>query len=694
MRRRTTPESTPTPHPWNAGLDGLGFGGDYNPEQWPQDVRLEDLELMREAGVTILSVAIFSWARIEPREGELDWAWLDETMDRLHAAGIRVALATATASPPPWLTREHPEILPRTADGTVLQQGGRQAYAVTHPVHRDYALRMTTRIAERYRDHPALAVWHVDNEIGCHVSRDYSDSAAAAFRDWLRARYGTVDTLNEAWGTAFWSQRYGSFDDVLPPLVAPTFANPTQQLDFHRFSSDALLDYYLDLRDTLREITPDVPVTTNLMATAHCRGMDYFRWGPELDVVANDHYTYPADPERHVDLAFSADLTRGVAGGAPWILMEHSTSAVNWQPRNTPKTPGEMLRNSLQHVARGADAVMFFQWRQSRAGAEKYHSAMVPHAGRDSDVWRDVVTLGRALRALGEVRGSRVRSRAAVVVDYPSWWGSELDSHPTQDLRYMDQVQAWYRALWRLGVTTDLVPPGADLDGYDLVVLPTTYVVTDADAANVAAAAARGATVVVTYFSGIVDEHDHVRLGGYPGAFRDLLGVRTEEFHPLQEPESVRVVGKAVGGEATADLWTEKTHVADGTEVVASYDDGALAGRAAVTRREVGAGRAWYVATRLDDAGLGALAERLVAEAGVGPDVVAPAGVEVVRRWADDGTTDDATSWLFAINHTDADATLGTPDAPVTGTELLSGDTVEGSLAVPAGAVRVVRVGR
>ncbi|AEG43274.1 beta-galactosidase [Isoptericola variabilis] len=692
MRRRTSPESfdPSVVRPWNARIEGLGFGGDYNPEQWPQEVRLEDIELMREAGVNLLSVAIFSWATIEPREGELEWGWLDETMDRLHDAGIQVALATATASPPPWLTRKHPEILPRLADGTVLHQGGRQSYAVTHPVHREYALRMAARMAERYSEHPALALWHVDNEIGCHVPRDYSDAAAAAFREWLRARYGTVENLNEAWGTAFWSQRYGSFDDVLPPLVAPTFANPTQQLDFDRFSSDALLDYYRDLRDTLREITPHVPTTTNLMASSHTKGMDYFAWAPELDVVANDHYTVAADPDRHVELAFSADLSRGVAGGDPWILMEHSTSAVNWQPRNRTKLPGELLRNSLQHVARGADSVMFFQWRASRAGAEKYHSGMVPHAGTDTDVWRGVVELGRVLRALGEVRGSRVRSRAAMVVDWPSWWGSELDSHPTQALRYMDQVQAWYRALWRLGVTVDMVPPHGDLTAYDLVVLPTTYLVTDADAANVASAAERGATVAITYFSGIVDEHDHVRLGGYPGAFRELLGVRTEEFYPLQEGETVRVEGKAVGGEASADLWTEKTHVADGTEVVASYDDGALAGWPAVTRRSVGQdGAAWYVATRLDAAGLDALAARLVEESGVGPDVAPPAGVEVVRRWSEDG----ATSWLFAINHTDADATLGTPEAPVRGTELLTGEAADGALTVPARAVRVVRIG-
>ncbi|MCA5892255.1 beta-galactosidase [Isoptericola sp. NEAU-Y5] len=697
MRRRTTPESFDPSQvrAWNAGLTGLGFGGDYNPEQWPDEVRLEDLELMREAGVNLVSVAIFSWATLEPREGELDWGWLDETLDRLHTTGIQVALATATASPPPWLTRKHPEILPRLADGTVLHQGGRQSYAVTHPVHRDYALRMATRVAERYRDHPALALWHVDNEIGCHVPRDYSDAAAAAFRDWLRERYTTVDALNEAWGTAFWSQRYGSFHDVLPPLVAPTFANPTQQLDFDRFSSDALLDYYRDLRDTLRAITPHVPTTTNLMATSATKGMDYFSWAPELDVVANDHYTVAADAERYVELAFSADLSRGVAGGAPWILMEHSTSAVNWQPRNHAKAPGEMLRDSLAHVARGADSVMFFQWRASRAGAEKYHSAMVPHAGRDTDVWRDVVHLGRTLRSLGEVRGSRVRARTALVVDWPSWWGAELDSHPTQELRYIDQVQAWYRALWRRGVTVDLVPPHADLGGYDLVVLPTTYLVTDADAANVAAAARRGATVAITYFSGVVDEHDHVRLGGYPGAFRDLLGVRTEEFVTLQAGETVTVSGKVVGGTSQVDLWTEKTRLADGTEAVATYDDGVLRGRPAVTRRETGSGRAWYVGARLDEGGLDALVGTLVDEAGVAPDVAAPAGVEVVRRWSDDAAPGQrtGTSWLFAINHTDTDATLGTADAPVTGRELLTDAAVDGLLTVPAGAVRVVRAG-
>ncbi|WP_298457452.1 beta-galactosidase [uncultured Cellulomonas sp.] len=664
-------------------VPGLAYGGDYNPEQWPVATQIEDVELMQQAGVNLVSVGIFSWAMLEPREGEHDFGWLDAVLDRLHAGGIRVALATATASPPPWLTRHHPEILPELADGTVLGQGGRQAYAVSSPVFRDYALRMTRVMAERYGQHPAVALWHVDNELGCHVPHDYSENAAVAFRRWLEARYGTVEALDAAWGTAFWSQRYDSFDEVLPPRAAPTYANPTQQLDFARFSSDELLTHYRALRDVLREVTPHIPTTTNLMLSTGTKWMDYFSWAGDLDVVANDHYLRARDPEGHVELSFSADLTRGVAGGAPWILMEHSTSAVNWQPRNRTKAPGEMLRNSLAHVARGADAVMFFQWRQSAAGAEKYHSAMLPHAGTDTDVWRNTVALGDALRRLDPVKGSRVRADVALVFDYPAWWGAELDSHPTQDLRYADAVMAWYRQLWHRGVTVDVVPAGADLTGYRLVVVPTLYSVTDDAAERVAAAARSGASVLVTYFSGIVDEHDHVRLGGYPGAFRDLLGVRTEEFWPLDAGERLALDDGTTGG-----LWSEKTHLT-GAEAVRTYAGGALDGLPAVTRHGVGSGAAWYVGTRLDDDAASRLTDALLTEAGVAPTVDAlPAGVEVVRRHAAGPVDDAAAAFLFVLNHTAQDVTV-----PVTGVDLLTGGRAEGEVRVPAHGVAVVQEG-
>ncbi|WP_424922264.1 beta-galactosidase [Streptomyces sp. wa53] len=660
---------------WPLRTAGIAYGGDYNPEQWSVDVQLEDVELMREAGVGLVSVAIFSWAQLEPREGEFDFGWLDAVLDRLHAAGIGVALATATASPPPWLTRKHPEILPELADGTVLHQGSRQSYAVSSPVFRDYACRMTRRMAERYGDHPALAVWHVDNELGCHVPHDFSDASAEAFRGWLRSRYGTVQALNTAWATAFWAQRYDSFEEILPPRAAPTFVNPTQQLDFARFSSDEQLVHYRALRDVLREITPHVPTTTNFMMTTANKWVDYFSWSGDMDVVANDHYLVSRDPEAHIGLAFSADLSRGVAGGAPWMLMEHSTSAVNWQPRNGAKRTGQMVRNSLTHVARGADAVMFFQWRQSAAGAEKYHSAMLPHVGRDSDVWRNTVELGRRLRALAPVRGSRVTAEIALVFDYPSWWASEMEGHPTQALGYLDEVMRWYRALWLRGITVDIVSPKADLAGYRALVVPTLYTVDDQDAARVAEAAHAGASVLITFFSGIVDEHDHVRLGGYPGAFRELLGVRSEEFHPLQEDEVL-----TLDDGTRADLWSEKTHL-EGAEAVRTWADGPLAGLPAVTRNSAGRGHAWYVATRPDDDGVAGVVDALLAEAGVTPAVAGlPQGVEAVRRHGDDGS-----SFLFVINHTTHDV-----DVPALGRELLRGQDVSALLTVPALETAVV----
>lgn len=668
---------------WPGKVHGLAYGGDYNPEQWSQATREEDLELMGEAGVNLVSVGIFSWAMLEPREGEYDWSWLDQTMDRLASRGVFVALATATASPPPWLTHKHPEILPQTADGVTLWPGARQAYSVSSPIFRSYALRMTRAIAERYADHPALALWHVDNELGCHNSHDFSDDAATAFRSWLESRYGTVEELNRAWGTAFWSQRYSSFEEVLPPRKAPMFVNPTQQLDFHRYSSDELLEYFREMKAVLREVTPGIPVTTNFMCTTRSKNMDYYSWAPEMDVVATDHYTIADDPKRHVELSFSADLTRGVSEGHPWMLMEHSTSAVNWQQRNHTKDSAEMLRDSLSNVARGADAVMFFQWRQSQAGAEKYHSAMVPHAGRDSDVWRSTVALGDALKKLAPAKGSTVRAQVALLFDYEAWWGAELDSHPNNDLSYPEEVMHWYRALWESGVTVDVVHPRHDLSGYHALIVPCLYLVSDKDAASIADAAHAGASVLVSYFSGIVDENEHIRLGGYPGAFRDLLGISTEEFWVLQHDQSW-----SLDDGSTAAFWTEKTHLSDqgsgAAEAVLKYADGPLRGLPALTRHTIGEGTAWYAGTRLDESATRTVIRRLMEEAGVSPEHEAlPEGVEAVRRHVNSAKSGE--SFLFLLNHSAEGVTVR-----ASGTELLSGTVISDAVDIAAGGIAVL----
>ncbi|WP_127507661.1 beta-galactosidase [Actinoplanes solisilvae] len=593
------------------GNPRLEYGADYNPEQWPRETWAEDVRAMREAGVTVVSLAIFSWAKIEKAEGQYDFGWLDEAIELLHANGISVDLATATASPPPWLTTKHPEILPVDVHGNTIWPGGRQQWRPTSPIFRDYALKLVREIATRYGNHPAVVAWHVSNELGCHNIYDFSDDAAAAFRVWLRSRYGTVDALNEAWGTAFWSQWYSDFDEILPPRQAATHPNPTQQLDFKRFSSDALKDYLRAEKAILREISPDVPVTTNFMVMGETKGMDYADWAAEVDFVSNDHYRLPGAQSLD-ELSFSANLTGNIAGGDPWFLMEHSTSAVNWQPINLAKKPGELARDSLTHVAHGADAVCFFQWRQSRAGAEKYHSGMYPHAGTDSTLFRDVVDLGARLRDLASLQGTpRTRARAAILFDWNSWWAVEQDSHPTSRLRYKQEALDWYTAFLNLGVRADVLPAGSSFDGYDVVVAPVLHMVPSALAARLTAFVDNGGHLITTYFSGIVDENDHVGLGGYPGALRDLLGLRIEEFGPLLDGDTADLDNGLTG-----TLWTDRIDITD-AEVLASYKTGDQAGRPAITRRTVGSGSAAYVSTRLGPDGLTPVLGDLLSRAGV-----------------------------------------------------------------------------
>jgi beta-galactosidase len=662
--------------------DRLAFGGDYNPEQWPRSVWAEDVELMRQAGVTFATVGVFSWSLLEPEPGRYELSWLDDVLDLLADGGIAVDLATATASPPPWLPHLHPEILPVTRDGLRLWPGGRQAWCPSSPVFREHAVALTEQLATRYHDHPALAMWHVSNEYGCHNAPCYCDVSAEAFRTWLRDRYGDVDALNEAWGTAFWSQRYTTFDHVLPPRLAPTISNPTQELDYRRFTSDALLDQFTAEREVLHRLSPGVPVTTNFMTMNGFRHLDYHRWAPLMDVVSTDHYLVAAEPDPEADLAFSGDLTRGLAGGRPWLLMEHSTSAVNWQPVNVAKTPGQMLRNSLAHVAHGAEGLGFFQWRQSRAGAEKFHSALVPHAGTDTDLWREVVHLGAVAGRLGEVVGSRVEARVALVWDYEAGWACNLPSHPSSLVHYGDEAHAVHAALLHRGVTCDVVHPESSLTAYDVVIVPTLYLMRDAAVDAVTAAASAGAQVVVTYFSGIVDEHDHVRLGGYPGALRELLGVRVDQFRPLLATEQVELDDGSV-----ASLWSEHVTVVEPdddaekpAEVLTRYTGGALDGMPAVTRRTVGEGAAWYVSTRLDPTGLDRLLARVLETADVHAPVDAPRGVEQVRRRG------DRASYLFLINHRDDDVRLD-----VSGHDLVGDAAVDGELVLAAGGVAVLR---
>ncbi|MFB2597857.1 beta-galactosidase [Herbiconiux sp. P17] len=667
--------------PWP--VEGLAFGGDYNPEQWPEEVWPDDVRLMREAGVTMVTLGVFSWGALETAEGVFDFDWLDRVIGLLHDAGIVVDLATPTASPPIWLHQAHREILPVSRSGERYWQGGRLGWCPSSPVFREYALRIVGELGRRYGTHPAVRLWHVSNELGGGNRHCYCDESARHFREWLGERYGEVAALNQAWGTAFWGHQYSSFEQVLPPRDSESAPNPALVLDFDRFSSDALLAHYLAERDVLRAFAPETPITTNFMVAQGPGVVDHASWAPHVDVLANDHYSLSVDPNREEELAFSGDRMRGLDPEHPWLVMEHSTSAVNWQARNRSKEPGELIRNSLTHIARGSDGALFFQWRASTAGAEQFHSAMLPHAGTRTKVWRDVCELGRILGALSEVRGTLVEPAAVALVygDVAGWaWNSGQKPH--HDLPPSHAVRDYHLALWEHGVTADIVPPGASLDRYRLVVVPALFLADDETAAAVTRAVEAGATVVVTYLSGIVDETDRVRAGGYPGAFRELLGVFVEEFFVLLDDETVDL---DTGWRATT--WSEFVH-ADDAEVVALYASGPLAGHPAVTRRRVGgapgagSGEAWYVSARLDHDSLAAFTVDLLAAAGVVPTVPVASGLEAVRRVGPGG------SYLFAINHSREPVTV-----PARGFDLVSGTAAEGELTIPAGGVAVLREG-
>ncbi len=616
--------------------DRILFGGDYNPEQWPRKVWEEDMALMRQAGVNLATVGVFSWAMLEPTPGVYEFGWLDDVLDLLHANGIGVALATPTASTPPWMNHRWPETLPQNPDGTIRTYGSRNAYCPSSPVYREFADKISEALAARYAHHPALRIWHIGNEFGTVC---YCDRCAARFRTWLQVRYGDLDGLNEAWGTAFWSQRYSDWAEVIPPRQVQYVINPTQDLDYQRFASDLLLGGFVAERDIVRAHNPAIPVTTNFMG--FFKGTDSWRWAREEDLVSLDTYHDPNDPDAARDNAMAHDLTRSLGGGKPWLLMEQSPAGAGWRHIATPKRPGLNRLWSMQAVARGADGVLHFQWRASMQGAERTHGAMVPHAGPDSRVFREICQLGEQLARLGDVIGTRVTAEVAILHDWDAWRAVELDHQPHSGFRYLDRMREYYTPLWRANITADFAHPEADLSTYKLVVVPNLYQVTDVAAANLVRYVERGGHLVMGPFSGVSDPDERIRLGGHPVPFRELLGLRIEEYWPL--PDEPLTVESAELGDFTAATWAEWLTV-EGATPVATFTSGPLSGIPAVLRNTYGEGTAWYVATLPEPAALSRILASACAAAGARPVLAGlPPRVEAIRRG----------DKVFLLNHED-----------------------------------------
>ncbi|MGW5557117.1 beta-galactosidase [Micromonospora sp. NPDC003944] len=667
------------------------FGGDYNPEQWPEDVWKQDYRLFDSARIDLVTLGVFDWALTQPAEGTYDFALLDKIVERASAEGRGICLATGTGAHPPWLAKAYPEVTRTDFEGRKHRFGQRHNSCPSSPVFRRLSTELARRVARRYADTPAVLAWHVGNEYG---GACYCALCAAGFRDWLRNRYGSLDELNEAWYTTFWAHTFTDWDEIEAPSALTEHwrgpdhtAFPGITLDYLRFTSDAMLTNFRDEKAAIRESSPTLPVTTNFMGMY--RPIDYHRWAPHLDFVSWDNY--PPDDGSAARMALTHDLMRGLKDGQPFWLMEQTPSFTACRDVNPLKRPGLMRLWSWQAVAHGADAVLFFQLRASRGGSEKYHGAVIGHAGRsDTRVFREVAKLGAELERLGPATlGARTPARVALLFDWDSWWALELSDGPSRLVRYQQVVLAYHRALWDAGVDLDVVAVTADLSHYDVVVAPALHLLKGDLPQRLEAVAARGGSVLTTYLSGRVDENDQVFLMDVPGPLGQLMGVRVDEWD-ARGPEAVNPVRLDDGTESLdvdARLLFELV-VPQGAQVVGTYQADFYAGTPAVTRNSFGAGDGWYVAAGLDQAGVSWVVRQVLARhdlLGPYPDVP---DLESAVRVAADGSR-----LLFLLNHSAEPVEV---TARASGVDLLSGDrTVAGAaLRLPAYGVVVLEEDR
>ncbi|HEU4328662.1 MAG TPA: beta-galactosidase, partial [Roseiflexaceae bacterium] len=439
--------------PINPKAPFIWHGGDYNPEQWPQEVWDEDMALMRAAHFKVATVGVFSWVSLQPAEDRFTFDWLDRVMERLAASDRLVCLATPSAAQPAWMSRAYPDVLRADEYGRRVHHGGRTNYCPNSPSYRRLAVDMARRLAERYGGSEHLVLWHISNE---YATPCYCETCAAAFRVWLQRRYsGGLDELNARYWTRFWSHTYTDWEQIEPPYADGERLTHGLTIDYRRFQSDAMLECFRLERDAVRAVTPDIPITTNMMGTfPH---LDYRAWAREVDVVSWDCYPWPgADP---ADIAFLHDLNRGLRDGQPFMLIEQTPSSQNWQPVNALKRPGVLRLWSYLAVAHGAESVMYFQWRRSRGGCEKFHGAVVEHSGRsDTRVFREVSALGAELERLGDLTvGAATPARAAVLFDWNNWWAIDSAVGPINPKDYVGTVRKHYRALWQHNIPVDVV---------------------------------------------------------------------------------------------------------------------------------------------------------------------------------------------------------------------------------------------
>ena len=641
------------------------FGGDYNPEQWPEDIWLEDMRILNLADINSATINVFSWDKLQPSENEYNFEQLDRIIELLTKHNYEIVLGTSTAALPAWMSHRYPDVNRTDYEGRAHKFGHRHNACPTSPTFRKYGKRLASKLAERYGQLSNLTCWHISNEYGGEC---YCENCAKGFRVWLKERYKTLDHLNKAWNMAFWSHTIYSWEEIVVPnalgdgLDNQKSAFAGISLDYRRFMSDAILQNFIDEKEAIRQYDTETPVTTNLMGAY--KPLDYFKFAKEMDIVSWDSY-----PSYDTPVSYSAmmhDLMRGLKDGQPFMLMEQTPSQQNWQPYNSLKRPGQMRNMSYQAVAHGADTVQFFQLRKSVGACEKFHGAVIDHVGTEhTRVFREVAELGQELTQLGDtLMGAKAPSKVGILFDWPNYWGLEYAVGPSTELKYVEQIHHYYQELYRRNVSVDMIGLDTDFTKYDLIIAPCFYMITEEQAAKVEGFVENGGTFVTTMMSGLVNESDNVHLGGYPGPLKDVLGIWVEEFDALPTETEYQVVFQS-GEVAQCRLLCDIIHPR-GAEIVANYGRGEFyEGTPSITRHNFGKGHAYYVGTMLSEDGMHQLFDHILSTLAI-ESLDLPKGVEISTR------TKNNRVFKFLLNHNaeKVEVTL-----PFEGTDLLTGSS-------------------
>lgn len=623
------------------------YGGDYNPNQWPREIWAEDMDLFKKAGINSATVNVFSWAKLQPDENTYDFSELDDIIAMLSENGIDIVLATATGAMPAWMAKKYPEVTRVDFEGRRHKFGQRHNHCPNSLVWQKYAARLAGELAKRYGSNPHVVCWHINNEYntGC-----YCENCEKAFRIWLREKYGTLEAVNAAWNTEFWGHTFYDWDEIVAPNnlsdgMGFGFTRKTAfagiSIDYDRFLSDSLLENYKLERDAIRKYDKETPITTNLMGTY--KGLDYFKWAKEMDIVSWDNY-----PAYNTPWSFTAmrhDLMRGLKD-APFMLMEQTPSQQNWQPYNSLKKPGQMRAQSYQTVAHGADTIQFFQLRRSKGACEKFHGAVIAHSGSgDTRVFKECAQLGEELKKLGaETLRAKNTSEVGIIFDWDNYWALEYTSGPNVDLKYVDQIHQYYQYFYEHHIPVDMIPVDGDFSRYKAICAPVLYMVKEGVAEALEAFVEAGGTLITGMMSGIVDQSDNVHLGGYPGPLRRLCGIWAEEIDALA-PEQSNTLRFPDGTEAQCKLLCDIIRP-EGAETLAAYGGDFYEGTPAVTKNSFGKGTVYYVGTQPDHDGIAKILDALTAGADVKPLIPYETELEVDLR------TIEGREYWFIINLT------------------------------------------